>query len=99
MPTDHYGITFYVAAWIELAWRAARERGITDATFVYHDSSPAANGGQARLPAEDASFDRRLASGGLPLHSWWSFDVPEVFPDPEQLYVWLTWGASAEEAP
>jgi SAM-dependent methyltransferase len=149
------------AAWIELAQRAAAERGITNATFVCHDSSPAANGGQARLPAEDQSFDvlicskgpfhwiedarrvarpgavllmlvpdavpltpwhawlpealqwkdapdphwarpaieQRLAAGGLSLHSWWSFDVPEVFPDPEQLYTWLAWGCTPDEVP
>jgi SAM-dependent methyltransferase len=149
------------AAWIDLAQRAARERGIANATFVCHDSSPAANDGTGRIPTEDASFDllicskgpfhwiedarrvarpgavllmlvpdgvpytrwheslpeplrwqdvvdphwarpsveRRLAAGGLTLHSWWSFDVPETFPDPEQLYVWLAWGYLLEEVP
>jgi SAM-dependent methyltransferase len=148
-------------AWIELARRAAREGGTTNATFVCHDSSPEANGGRARLPAEEASFDllicgkgpfhwmedarrvarpgavllmlvpdpdpltpwhgmlperlrwkdapdphwarpaieQRLAAGRLSLHSWWSFDVPEVFPDPEQLYAWLAWGYTPDEVP
>jgi SAM-dependent methyltransferase len=149
------------AAWIDLAQRTAREREIVNATFVCHDSSAAANGGQARIPADAASFDllicskgpfhwmedarrvarpgavllmlvpdgvpytawheslpeplrwqdvvdphwarpsveRRLAAGGLSLHSWWSFDVPETFPDPEQLYVWLAWGYLPGEVP
>jgi SAM-dependent methyltransferase len=149
------------ASWIDLAQSAARERGIANATFVCHDSSPAANGGTGRIPAGDASFDlllcskgpfhwiedarrvarpgatllmivpdsvpyptwheslpellrwqdvldpnwprpsveRRLTTGKLTLHSWWSSDVPESFPDPEQLYVWLTWGNLAEEVP
>lgn len=147
------------AAWIELAQRAARERGLTNASFVCHDSSPDANGGQARLPAGGESFDvlicskgpfhwiedarrvarpgavllmlvpdadpltawhgllpeslrwkdaadphwarpaieQRLETGRLSLHSWWSFDVLEVFPDPEQLYSWLTFGRTPDE--
>jgi SAM-dependent methyltransferase len=149
------------APWIDLARRNARERGVTNVDFVLHDSSPEANGGRARLPAEDASFDvllcskgpfhwiddarrvacpgavllmlvpdavpltpwhewlpeplqwkaapephwarpaieQRLAAGGLALHSWWSCDVPEVFPDPEQLYAWRTWGSTPDEVP
>ena len=149
------------AAWVELAQQAARERGLLNATVVCHDSSPEANGGRARLPAANASFDllicskgpfhwiedarrvarpgavllmlvpdarpltpwhawlpeslrwyvapdphwarpaieQRLAAAGLSLHSWWSFDVPEVFPDAEQLYTWLSWGATPDEIP
>lgn len=149
------------AAWIELARRTARERGVTNVTFVWYDSSPTANGGQARIPADDASFDvlicskgpfhwiedarrvarpgavllmlvpdaepitpwhgllpeplrwkdapdphwarpaieQRLAAGRLSLHSWWGFDVPETFPDPEQLYAWLAWGYLSDEVP
>jgi hypothetical protein len=45
------------------------------------------------------SVERHLAAGGLTLHSWWSFDVPETFPDPEQLYVWLAWGYLPDEVP
>jgi SAM-dependent methyltransferase len=148
-------------AYIDLARRAARERGLTNATFICHDSSPDANGGRVRLPATDASFDllicskgpfhwiedarrvgragavlimlvpdstpltpwqawlpeglrygegtdphwarpaieERLKIGGLALHSWWSFDVPEVFPDAEQMYIWLSWGRTPDEVP
>ena len=150
-----------MASWVDLAQQAARERGLTNAAFVCHNSAPDANGGQARLPTADASMDllvcskgpfhwiedarraarpgavllmlvpdatpltpwyaqlpdslrwnipddpfwarpaieRRLDLAKLTLHSWWSFDVPEVFPDPEQLYIWLTWGRSPEESP
>jgi hypothetical protein len=150
-----------MAAWIELAQQAAQQQGISNATFICHDSSAAANGGQPRLPAAEASFDllicrrgpfhwledarrvarpgatllmlvpdatpltpwhawlpealrwqppadphwarptieQRLAVGQLALHSWWSFDVPEVFPDPEQLYAWLAWGYTPDEVP
>ena len=149
------------AAWIALAQHAARERSVPNATFVCHDSSPAAHGGRARLPAKDRSFDvlicskgpfhwiddarrvarpdaallmllpdavpltpwrnrlpetlqwreapdphwarpaieQRLEANQLSLHSWWSFDVPEIFPDPEQLYIWLTWGYTPDEVP
>jgi SAM-dependent methyltransferase len=149
------------AAWIALGQEAARERGLTNLTFVCHDSSLEANGGRARIPAEEGSFDllicskgpfhwledarrvarpgavllmlvpcdtpstpwhaalpaslqwrdradphwaqpaieRRLAIGGLSLESWWSFEVPEVFPDPAALYAWLTWGTVPSEVP
>jgi len=149
------------AAWIGLAQQAAQERGLTNVTFVCHDSSAAANGGHVRVPAQDATFDllicskgpfhwiedarrlarpgavllmlvpdatpvtawrdrlpeamrwqeamnphwarpaieQRLATVGVAVHSWWSFDVPEVFPDPEQLYTWLTWGYTPDEVP
>jgi len=50
------------AAWIELAQRTARERGITNASFVRHDSSADANGGRARIPTDDASFDVLIRS-------------------------------------
>jgi SAM-dependent methyltransferase len=150
-----------VAAYVELARRNAHERGLTNATFICHDSSLDANAGRARLPGNDRSFDllicskgpfhwvedarrvaragatlimlvpdirpstpwhgwlperlrwgeaadpgwaraaieERLNNGGLALHSWWSFDVPEVFPDAEQMYVWLSWGWTPEEVP
>lgn len=147
------------APWIELAQRNASEHGIQNATFICHDSSLEANGGQARLPGSDASYDlllcskgpfhwiegarrvarpgatllmlvpdavpltewhalvpsslqwqeaddpawarpsieRRLATVDLRLDTWLSFDVPERFPDAEQLYVWLSWGRNADE--
>ena len=45
------------------------------------------------------AIEQRLATAGLVIHSWWSFDVPQVFPDPEQLYVWRTFGATRDEVP
>lgn len=149
------------AAWIALGQQAARSRGLANLTFVCHDSSLEANGGRARIPAEDGSFDlllcskgpfhwledarrvarpgavllmlvpsdppltpwhdllppalqwqapddphwaqpaieRRLAVGRLALESWWSFEVPEVFPDPEQVYAWRAWGTVPGEVP
>jgi SAM-dependent methyltransferase len=44
-------------------------------------------------------IERRLALSGLSIHSWWSFDVPEYFTEPEQLYVRLTWGHTPDEVP
>jgi SAM-dependent methyltransferase len=63
------------AAWIELGRQAARERGLTNLAFVCHDSAPEANGGQARLPAAEASFDLLICSKG-PHH--WIEDVRRV---------------------
>jgi SAM-dependent methyltransferase len=149
------------AAWIALGQQTARERDLANLTFVCHDSSLEANGGRARIPAADGSFDllicskgpfhwledarrvarpgavllmlvpsdppltawhgwlppslqwrdradshwaqsaieQRLAIGRLALESWWSFEVPEVFPDPGQVYAWLTWGTVPSEVP
>lgn len=150
-----------VAPWIQQAQAVAAQNGFENATFTCHDSSLDANHGQARLPADENSFDllicskgpfhwvedarrvarpgaillmlvpspyplpawhpmlpetlrgkeahdlnwakpaieQRLANGGLELDSWWSFDVPELFPDPEQLYIWLSWGKAADDIP
>jgi SAM-dependent methyltransferase len=150
-----------VAPWIDLAPQAAQERGITNATFICRNSSPAANGGQAHIPAPDASFDlllcrrgphhwladaRRvarpgavplmlspnptpatpwsatlpaplgwadtdnplwarepiaalLAPSGLAIESSWTFVVPEVFPNPAELYRWRAWGHLPNEVP
>lgn len=46
-----------------------------------------------------ATMEPRLVKSGIPLHSWWSFDVPEQFTEPDQLYARLTWGKSDEEKP
>ena len=43
--------------------------------------------------------EQRLALGGLTLYSCWTFDVPEVFPNPEQLYRRLIWGFAQDEVP
>ena len=45
------------------------------------------------------AIEQRLAKGGLTIDSWWSFDLPETFVDPEQLYVWLSWGKAPDEIP
>jgi hypothetical protein len=45
------------------------------------------------------AIEPRLAKSGLYLHSWWTFDVPEVFTEPEELYTRLTWGHTANEVP
>lgn len=45
------------------------------------------------------AIEQRLASIQLNLHSWWSFEVPEIFLTPQELYVWRTWGATSNEVP
>jgi SAM-dependent methyltransferase len=152
-------------SYIDLAQKLARERGITNVAFVCADSSAEANGGHARIPAEDSSFDliisrrgplhwiqdarrvarpgavfmqlmamdpgvpswnnllpkglrlaagrtlsdqeeaieisvgRRLARGGLHLHSWWKYDVAEYLQTPRDLYVYLCWGEDPADVP
>lgn len=45
------------------------------------------------------AIEEKLRAVDLALHSWWSFDVREIFPDPEQLYIWRTWGQTPDEVP
>jgi SAM-dependent methyltransferase len=45
------------------------------------------------------AIEQRLAEAELSLHSWWSLDVPELFPDAEALYAWRTWGCTPDEVP
>jgi SAM-dependent methyltransferase len=45
------------------------------------------------------AIEQRLSIGHLSLHSWWSFDVPEFFPNPQELYRWRTWGCTSDEVP
>ena len=45
------------------------------------------------------SVERCLEKGGLRMQACWSFEVPEVFADPYQLYVFLSWGHTPDEAP
>jgi 23S rRNA (guanine745-N1)-methyltransferase len=42
---------------------------------------------------------RRLIESGLDIDSSWTFDVPEWFSTPEQLYIRLAWGFTPEEIP
>ena len=149
-----------MAAWITLAQQTAHERGLTNTSFICHDSSAEANGGHVRLPVTAAAFDllicskgpfhwiedarrvarpgavlimlvpdatpltiwtaqlpeplrwqenephwarpaieQRLTEAELSLHSWWRFDIPEIFPNPEELYNWRTWGCTSDEVP
>ena len=147
------------ADYIDLARAQADARGVSNTTFVVHNSSAAANGGSPRLPVEDHSIDLfvnskgpfhwfsdaarvarpgaailmlvpdmtplepwtdllpeifrwpeppdwarstiegRLGEAGLRLHSWWSFEVPELFLNPQELYVWRSWGFAPDEVP
>jgi len=45
------------------------------------------------------SVENRLNQNGLLLHSGWGFDVPEVFAEPKELYIALTWGIPADQVP
>lgn len=45
------------------------------------------------------SVKQRLSLGGLELHSAWTFDVPEFFDEPQQLYRRLAWGYIPAEVP
>lgn len=64
-----------VASWIARAQQTAQDQGLTNATFVCHDSSRDANGGQARLPASGPTFDLLICRRG-PFH--WIEDARRV---------------------
>jgi 23S rRNA (guanine745-N1)-methyltransferase len=46
-----------------------------------------------------SAMEPRLNRSGIQLHSWWTFDVPEYFSTPEDLYLRLTWGHTPDEVP
>jgi len=45
------------------------------------------------------SVKYHLGLGGLEMHSAWTYDVPEFFNDPRELYTRLSWGYLPEEVP
>ncbi len=45
------------------------------------------------------SVERSLEKGGLHIQACWTFEVPEVFNDPYQFYVFLAWGHTSDEVP
>ncbi len=52
-----------------------------------------------RTYSRQQSVERRLGLAGLTLHSAWSFDVPEYFATPQDLYDKLSWGYTPDEVP
>ncbi len=94
--------------WIDDARRVARPGAILlmlvpDATplTAWHGHLPEALRWDDALDPHWARplIEAKLAAIGLTLDSWWSFDVPEVFANPEQLYAWLAWGYAPDEVP
>jgi SAM-dependent methyltransferase len=45
------------------------------------------------------AIEPRMVKSGVTLHSWWTFDVPQLFTDPKELYSMLVWGHAAGEKP
>ena len=45
------------------------------------------------------NIERRLAGAGLSIHSAWTFDVPEWFHKPVDLYKFLTFGEDPKSVP
>lgn len=85
--------------WIEDARRVARPGAgllqlnpVETPPPIWNGELPAALRFADRVSDIRTSVEARLASGGLTLHSCWTFDVPESFGDPDQLYLRLSWG-------
>jgi SAM-dependent methyltransferase len=93
--------------WIEDARRVARPGAVLIQLNPQPLPAPAWNGElpePLRIPPPMVGpfrevIEPRLALSGLELHSCWSFDVPEIFPDPRELYVFLSWGFLPGEVP
>lgn len=64
-----------IPSWIEHAQHAAQEQNLHNATFLCHDSSLDANGGKARLPGTEESYDLLICRRG-PFH--WVEDAHRV---------------------
>ncbi|MCB0185603.1 MAG: class I SAM-dependent methyltransferase [Caldilineaceae bacterium] len=84
-----------IASWIEGAQQTARQQGVTNITYLCHDSSSDANGGSPRLPGDDQGYDLLICRRG-PWH--WVEDARRVarpgatlimlVPDARPLPVW-----------
>jgi SAM-dependent methyltransferase len=93
--------------WVEDARRVARPGAILIQLNPMETPPPGWNHmlpGELRLPSTNghtmrAVVEKRLAFGGLGLHSCWTFDVPEYLPNAYELYKLLSWGYTDEEVP
>ncbi len=93
--------------WVEDARRVARPGAVLIQLNPLETHPPGWNDylpHELRLPSANGHtmrrlVERRLVSGGLRLHSCWTFDVPEYLPDAYELYKLLSWGFTAEEVP
>lgn len=93
--------------WLEDASRVARPGAVLIQLNPLETHPPEWNQilpDELRLPSTNgqtmrAVVERRLASGGLHLHSCWTYDVPEYLPNTYEFYKLLTWGFTAEEVP
>ncbi|MCB0109575.1 MAG: class I SAM-dependent methyltransferase [Caldilineaceae bacterium] len=100
-----------IASWIERAQATAQKQHVTNVTYLCHDSSLDANGGVARLPGDENSYDLLICRRG-PWH--WVEDAPRVarpgatlimlVPDNRPLPVWndlvpepLRWKAGPDD--
>ena len=75
--------------YIDLARKAAEARGISNATFLVHNSRANYNHGRVRLPAQDHSIDLWVNSLG-PFHS--ILDAPRVCRPGAVLLMLVPWG-------
>jgi len=51
------------------------------------------------LPTMEQTVRQRLAQNALAIHSCWSFQVQEIFPTPEDLFTFVTWGHAPADVP
>jgi SAM-dependent methyltransferase len=93
--------------WITDVRRAARPGAVLLQLNPFEVAVPAWNGElppelRLRDPGREsmrAFVEERLARASLAIDSCWTFDVPETFAAPADLYAMLAWGKSEDEAP
>ena len=112
MPTADQAFDLLICSkgpfhWIDDARRAARPGAVL--LMLVPDATPL-TAWTAHLPESlrwqendpdwaRPTIEQRLAGAQLSLHSWWSFDVPEIFSNPQDLYAWRAWGTTPDEVP
>ncbi|MBX3083035.1 MAG: methyltransferase domain-containing protein [Anaerolineae bacterium] len=93
--------------WIDEARRVARPNAVL---FQLNPAPPTPPSWNHALPEQfqlsefgpttmEQTVRQRLGQNGLAIHSCWSFQVQEIFPTPEDLYTFITWGHDPAEVP
>jgi 23S rRNA (guanine745-N1)-methyltransferase len=94
------------SSWIGDARRVVRPGGaliqvayMSTPVAPWNDELPEALRMRAEPEAMPGHVHERLDQAGIPLHSAWTFDVPELFEDPEELYKRLAWDRKRADVP
>src|SRR5262245_38497957 len=111
LPVDDHTVDLVISrrgpsSWIADVRRALRLGGVLVHLAYMVTPEPPWNAGvpePLRVRAEPegmpATVLDRLAAARIPVHSAWTFDVPETFTDPRELYARLAWDRKSPQTP